>query len=84
VAYEATVNAARAEIRAQRDRIATLMGQIRDLVHEWPRDGAQRITAENTTLQQRVRHLPRRTGSWRNGCKPPAPAAGSPIAQLEA
>jgi hypothetical protein len=57
VASEAAVNAARAEIRAQRDRIAALMGQIRDLVHGWPRDSVQRITTENTTLKQRVRHL---------------------------
>ena len=35
------------------------MGQIRDLVHAWPQDGAQRIIAGNTTLKQRVRHFTR-------------------------
>jgi hypothetical protein len=51
------VNAACAEIRAQRDRITALMGQIRDLVREWPRDSAQRLTTKNTTLKPGVRHL---------------------------
>lgn len=55
----AAVNAAHAEIRAQRNRIAASRGQIRDLVPEWPQDGAQRITTENTTPRQRVRHLTR-------------------------
>jgi predicted RNase H-like nuclease (RuvC/YqgF family) len=54
---EAALTAAHAEIRAQRDRIAALMGQIRDLEHEWSRETAQRITTENTTLKQRVRQL---------------------------
>jgi hypothetical protein len=57
VASEVAVNATRAEIRAQRDRIAALMGQIRDLVREGLPDSAQRITPGNTTLRQRVRHL---------------------------
>jgi hypothetical protein len=52
------VNAACAEIRAQRDRITALMGQIRDLVRECRPDSAQLITPGNTTtLRQRVRHL---------------------------
>jgi hypothetical protein len=46
-----------AEIRTQRDRIAVLMGQVRDLEHEWPQETAQRIITENTTLKQRVRQL---------------------------
>lgn len=54
---EAALTTAHAEIRAQRDRIAVLMGQIRDLEHEWSQETAQRITAENTTLKQRVRQL---------------------------
>jgi len=54
---EAALSAAYAEIRAQRDRIAVLMGQLRDLEHEWSQETAQRVTAENTTLKQRVRQL---------------------------
>jgi hypothetical protein len=54
---EAALTAAHAEIRAQRDRIAVLMGQIRDLEHEWPQEATQRIATENTTLKQRVRQL---------------------------
>jgi hypothetical protein len=51
------VNTAAPRSTLQCDRIAALMGQIRDLVREWPRDSAQRITTRNTTFQQRVRHL---------------------------
>jgi TolA-binding protein len=54
---ETALNTAHAEIRAQRDRIAHLMGQIRDLEQEWSQETAQRITTENTTLKQRVRQL---------------------------
>jgi chromosome segregation ATPase len=54
---ETALKAAHAEIRAQRDRIAVLMGQIRDLEQEWSQDTAQRVTTENTTLKQRVRQL---------------------------
>jgi chromosome segregation ATPase len=54
---EAALATAHAEIRVQRDRIAVLLGQIRDLEHEWPQEAAQRITTENTTLKQRVRQL---------------------------
>jgi Family of unknown function (DUF6262) len=54
---EAALTTAHAEIRAQRDRIAVLMGQIRDLEHQWPKEAAQRIATENTTLKQRVRQL---------------------------
>ena len=57
MASEAAVNAAYVEIRAQRDQIAALMDRIRDLVREWPQDGARRITPGNTTLKQPVRHL---------------------------
>jgi uncharacterized protein YukE len=48
---------AHAEILAQRTRIGELLGRIRDLEAEWTRDAVQRITAENTTLKQRVRQL---------------------------
>ena len=54
---EAALKAAHTEIHAQRDRIAVLMGQIRDLEHEWSREAAQRIATGNTTLKQRVRQL---------------------------
>lgn len=54
---EAALKAAHAEIRAQRDRIATLMGQARDAENEWTPQDVGRITTENTTLKQRVRQL---------------------------
>jgi hypothetical protein len=54
---EAALTTAHAEIRVQRERIAVLMGQIRDLEHQWSPETAERITTENTTLKQRVRQL---------------------------
>ena len=48
---------AETEIRAQRRRMAILMGQIRDLEQDLAPEAAQRITTENTTLKQRVRQL---------------------------
>jgi ribosomal protein L9 len=54
---EDALKAAHAEILAQRTRIGELFGQIRDLEAEWTQDDVQRITAENTTLKQRVREL---------------------------
>ena len=54
---EAALKAAHAEIRAQRDRIATLMGQARDAETEWTPQAIGQITTENTTLKQRVRQL---------------------------
>ena len=54
---EAALQAAEAEIRAPRRRMAILMGQIRDLEQDLAPDTAQRIATENTTLKQRVRQL---------------------------
>jgi chromosome segregation ATPase len=54
---EAAIKAAHAEIRAQRRRIALLMGQIRDLDKDWPPQAAQQAAAENTALKQRIRQL---------------------------
>ena len=54
---EAALKATHAEIRAQRDRIATLMGQARDAESEWTPQAIGQITTENTTLKQRVRQL---------------------------
>jgi chromosome segregation ATPase len=54
---EDALKAAHVEIRSQRSRIGELMGQLRDLEQEWPPETIGHITAENTTLKQRVRHL---------------------------
>lgn len=54
---EDALKAAYAEIGTQRQRIAILMGQVRELQAEYTVGTAQRITAENTTLKQRVRQL---------------------------
>ncbi|MGW2651712.1 DUF6262 family protein [Streptomyces sp. NPDC001393] len=48
---------AQREIRAQRTRIAELLGKIRDLEHDLPEGALQRIVTENTTLKQQVRQL---------------------------
>jgi hypothetical protein len=52
---EAALTAAHAEIRAQRDRIAVLMGQARDAESTWSPEAIERTTTENTTLKQRLR-----------------------------
>lgn len=52
---EDALKAAHEEIRTQRERIALLLGQIRELEGEHPEETRQRITTENTTLRQRVR-----------------------------
>jgi len=54
---EAALKAAHAEIRAQRDRIATLMGQARDAENERAPQAIGQITTANTTLKRRVRQL---------------------------
>jgi hypothetical protein len=42
------------EMRAQRTRIAELLGKIRDLEHNLLEGSLQRIVTENTTLKQHV------------------------------
>jgi chromosome segregation ATPase len=54
---EDALKAAHTEVRTQRTRIGTLMGEIRDLEHDHPRESAQHLAAENTTLKQRVHQL---------------------------
>jgi chromosome segregation ATPase len=54
---EDALKSAHAEILAQRTRIGELLGQIRDLETEWTQDAVERVTAENTSLKQRVRQL---------------------------
>jgi predicted nucleic acid-binding Zn-ribbon protein len=54
---EDALKAAYSEIGTQRQRIAVLMGQVRDLQAEYTAGTAQRVATENTTLKQRVRQL---------------------------
>jgi chromosome segregation ATPase len=54
---EDALAAANREILQQRQRIADLMGQIRDLEQTWSQDGLQRLATENTSLKQRIRQL---------------------------
>lgn len=54
---ESALTTANQEILQQRQRIAELMGQLRDLEQTWSHDGVQRLTSENTSLKQRVRQL---------------------------
>jgi chromosome segregation ATPase len=84
---EDALKAAHAEIRAQRARIGQLLGQIRELEHEWSREATQRITTENTTLKQRVRQLTagnRTLGERLEAARSNNRFADRRIAQLEA
>jgi hypothetical protein len=54
---EDALKGAHTEILAQRNRIGELLGRLRDQEAEWTQDAVERITAENTTLKQRVREL---------------------------
>lgn len=54
---EDALKATQAEVLAQRTKVGELLGRIRDLQAEWTEEAIQRITTENTTLNQRVRQL---------------------------
>ncbi|MGA4864258.1 DUF6262 family protein [Streptomyces lavendulocolor] len=54
---ESALKTAQAEILAQRDQIAELIGQVRDLRSEWPEEDIARIITENGKLKRRVREL---------------------------
>ncbi|WP_433291720.1 DUF6262 family protein [Pseudonocardia sp. CA-142604] len=54
---EEALTAAHQEIRTQRSRIGTLMGEIRDLEHDYPRGSAEHLQVENATLKQRIHQL---------------------------
>lgn len=45
------------EIAAQRTQIGDLLGRIRDLQHDLPDDGVQRVLTENHDLRARIRQL---------------------------
>jgi hypothetical protein len=46
---------AHGEIATQRNQIGELLGRIRDLEHDLPPDGVQRVLAENHTLRAQLR-----------------------------
>jgi chromosome segregation ATPase len=54
---EDALKAAYTEIHAQRARIGELLGRVRDLELDLPKDAVQRLLTENTTLKQQVRAL---------------------------
>lgn len=54
---EDALKTAHTEIRTQRSRIATLMGNVRDLEQHHPHQSIEQITTENTTLKHRVHQL---------------------------
>ena len=54
---EQGLKASHAEIRIQRARIGALLGQLRDTQREHDDDALQRLTTENTVLNQRLRQL---------------------------
>nr|WP_253268020.1 DUF6262 family protein [Streptomyces asoensis] len=54
---EAALKTAHAEILAQREQIAELLGQVRDLRSEWSQEDITRIITENGNLKRRVREL---------------------------
>ncbi|GHJ01567.1 hypothetical protein TPA0906_34320 [Streptomyces olivaceus] len=45
------------EVRTQRDRIGELLGRIRDLEQDLPKDAVQRVMTENTTLKRQIQQL---------------------------
>jgi hypothetical protein len=54
---EDALKTAHTEIGTQRTRIGQLLGHIRDLEEQLPRDAVQRVTSENTSLKQQIRQL---------------------------
>jgi hypothetical protein len=54
---EQALKTAHAEIRAQRDRIGELLGELRDSQRDHDSDAADWLAAENRTLKQRLRDL---------------------------
>jgi len=54
---EAALKAANTEILAQREQIAELLGQIRDLRSEWTQEDIARIVTDNGALRRQVRDL---------------------------
>ncbi|MBZ6088921.1 hypothetical protein KVH02_11365 [Streptomyces olivaceus] len=45
------------EVRTQRDRIGELLGRIRYLEQDLPKDAVQRVMTENTTLKRQIQQL---------------------------
>ena len=45
------------EVRTQRDRIGELLGRIRDLEQDLPKDAVQRVMTENTALKRQIQQL---------------------------
>src|SRR6266700_5771097 len=66
------------EIATQRTRIGELLGRIRDLEHDLPPDGVQRVLAENHDLRARLRQA----AQVHPSAEPPPTAAlvNSPLA----
>ncbi|MET9132704.1 DUF6262 family protein [Streptomyces antibioticus] len=54
---EAALKTAHAEILAQREQIADLLGQVRDLRSEWSQEDIGRIITDNGNLKRQVREL---------------------------
>ncbi|GAA2046647.1 hypothetical protein GCM10009839_58990 [Catenulispora yoronensis] len=54
---EAALTTAHAEILAQREQIAELIGQVRDLRSAWSEDDIMRIVTDNGNLKRQVREL---------------------------
>ncbi|MET7437428.1 DUF6262 family protein [Streptomyces sp. NPDC005496] len=54
---EAALKIAHTEILAQREQIAELLGQVRDLGSEWSQEDVARIITDNGNLKRRVREL---------------------------
>ncbi|MFD8116158.1 DUF6262 family protein [Streptomyces microflavus] len=54
---EAALKSAHAEILAQREQIAALLGQIRDFQTEWSQEDITRIITDNGSLKKQVREL---------------------------
>jgi len=75
------------EIATQRKQIGELLGRIRDLEHDLPPDGVQRVLTENHTLRAQLRQLTqdnRRLGERLTGARDNNRFLDKRIANLEA
>jgi len=84
---EHQLSRAHQEITVQRHQISDLLGRVRDLEHDLPEDGVQRVLTENHALRAQARQLTQdnhRLGERLAGARDTSRFLDKRIAQLEA
>jgi len=84
---EDALRAAHGEVGTQRDRIAVLLGQIRDLEATYAEETAQRIATQNTALKRQIQELSQENRSLQEklrAARDNSRFADRRVAQLEA